>query len=173
MNTPSPASNPIPTREEFKRQVRGVWIRCGISAVVVGAVTSATAVTLALKGYSFEEILRVSTIVFQILTITAFLGVVFPAAISSLLNMSLSVEMGRQALEKTTSGVDRIEKEIGTGGSLRELISVLKDIRDQNRPKPLPARRRPEKEGDETNRFDTVGEIAHVDGSSHGDDGGK
>lgn len=134
---PPATGRELPSREEHDALIRRIWKWCIIGAVSVFAITGGITGGLYLAGHDGDKILRVSTTIFQILVLSYGMGFFVPAFCTSLLKMSLGVEMSREGLEvgkKTASHIDRLQKELETilkdareiVGPIRELVEDLK-----------------------------------------------
>lgn len=113
----------VPTREEHRRFIRRIWVLCISFAFVIFIGTGTTTFILWMAGYETEEILRVSTTVFQILILSYGMGFFVPAFLTSLIKMSLGVEMSREGLQigQQTAGILTELK--------RDLAPILSDLK--------------------------------------------
>lgn len=105
----------IPSRAEHKRFVKRVWVICNCIALVVFLVTGGTLLALFLTGNDSKSIVNTSTAVFQVLMLSYGMGFFVPAFLTSLIKMSLGVDMSRQGIEigvKTAGNLDEMRKEI-------------------------------------------------------------
>jgi len=105
----------VPTRSEHKRFVKRVWVICNVIAFIIFIISGGTVLTLFLKGLDSKTVVNVSTSVFQVLLLSYGMGFFVPAFLTSLIKMSLGVEMSRQGIEigvKTADNLDEMRKEI-------------------------------------------------------------
>jgi hypothetical protein len=105
----------VPSRAEHKRFIKRVWIICNCIAFMVFFVTGGTLCVLFLKGYDSKDIVNTSTAVFQVMMVSYGMGFFVPAFLTSLIKMSLGVEMSRRGIEigvKTAQNLDEMRQEI-------------------------------------------------------------
>lgn len=129
----------IPSRERHNLVIRRLWWWCAAGAALVFAATSAVALALYFKGHDSDKILKVSTTIFQILIMSYGIGFFVPAFTTSLLKMSLGVEMSREGLEvgkRTAKHIDHLQKELrGILTDVREIVgpvrSLIEDLKRQ------------------------------------------
>jgi len=100
----------IPTREEHDRLIRKLWVSCVVGALLVFAASGTTALTMWRLGYDSGSIQHVSTVVFQVILLPYGLGFVAPMLATSLIKMSLGVEMSRKGLEVAESTADTLDE---------------------------------------------------------------
>ena len=130
----------VPTREEHARTIRRIWTGFISMALAIFVITGGVVATLFFTGHDSKKITDVSTSVFQVLVLSYGLGFFVPAFLTSLIKMSLGVEMSRAALEigqDTSRTLEEMRDEVKplvedakeVVGAVRDLV---KDIKDQN-----------------------------------------
>lgn len=120
----------IPTRADHDRLIRKLWMGCIAGALLVFLTSGSTAITMWMLGYDSGSIQHVSTVVFQVILLPYGLGFVAPMLATSLIKMSLGVEMSRKGLEvaeKTAATLDEIKAEVMP--VVADMKAVLGDIK--------------------------------------------
>jgi len=130
----------LPTYEAHALLIRRVWRWCIVGAVLVFLVTGSTAATMFLLGYDSKTIANVSTVVFQVILLPYGLGYVAPALATSLLKMSLGVEMSRESLtlgRETSTTLTELKDDVkpilvDAKEVMGDLKSLVTDVKSQN-----------------------------------------
>jgi hypothetical protein len=121
----------IPTRAEHDRFIRLLWKWCIAVAFIMFFVTGGIVAALFLSGHDTKKVVEVSTAIFQVLMLSYGLGFFVPMLTTSLLKMSLGVEMSRKGLEigqETSQTLVKLQNEI------KPLVEDAKQIMDELRP---------------------------------------
>jgi hypothetical protein len=118
----------IPSRDEHDRFIKRIWKWCLSGACLVFAITATVTSALALLGFEAGKILTVSTIVFQILVLSYGMGFFVPAFCTSLIKMSLGVEMSRRGIEIGNDTVKTLEQITPVVEDLKGVVHSIKEI---------------------------------------------
>lgn len=127
----------VPTREEHRRFIRRLWKTCIVLATVLFVVAGVVVAGLFFAGHAPDRVVEISTAIFQVIVLSYGMGFFVPAFLTSLVKMSMGVEMSRKGLEigKTTAAILRdFQREIKplladageVVGSVRKLVEDLK-----------------------------------------------
>jgi len=120
----------IPSREDHDRLIRKLWMGCIVGALLIFVSSGTTALTMWRLGYDSGSIQHVSTVVFQVILLPYGLGFVAPMLATSLIKMSLGVEMSRRGLEvaeATAATLETIRAEVMP--AVRDAKAVLGDLK--------------------------------------------
>jgi hypothetical protein len=130
----------IPSRDDHNRFIRRIWYGCIGMALLVFILTGGVVLGLFLSGHDSKKVVEVSTSVFQVLVLSYGLGFFVPAFLTSLLKMSLGVEMSRKGLEigeETSKVLAQLQRDfVPLLKDVQEVVgsarTVIDDIRQQN-----------------------------------------
>ena len=89
----------IPTRKEHAREVRRLWVRCGVMAALILLATSGGVFALLSQGHPWSKIANICAVSFGIIILTYGVSVFIPSLFTSLKRMGLSMDLGRRGLE--------------------------------------------------------------------------
>jgi hypothetical protein len=115
----------IPTREEHRRLIRKIWMGCILLALGVFAGSGGSVLTLFLSGKPSAHIVNVSTSIFQVILLSYGLGFFVPAFLTSLVKMSLGVEMSRQTIETMQETKEAI---VPVVNDVKEVVGAFRAI---------------------------------------------
>lgn len=132
--------DPIPNREEHRRFIRRLWTICILLATSVFAATGTLIAVLFLLGHDPRRVVEISTSVFQVVVLSYGMGFFVPAFLTSLVKMSMGVEMSRRGLDigKQTAAILReFQKEIrplltDAGEVIGSVKTLVEDLKRQD-----------------------------------------
>src|SRR3989304_1065042 len=110
-----PTVGGMPTREEHSLSVRKIWIRCIVGAGISFGAMAGVAVGMVAAGYPSEKIVSIQLMIVYILIPLYAAGYMAPMLATSLMKMSLGLEMSREGLDvgkKTADHIDKLQKEL-------------------------------------------------------------
>jgi len=115
----------LPTREEHRRIIRRLWMGCIGAACAIFVVTGGVVLGLFMEGKDSKRIVEITTAIFQVLVLSYGMGFFVPAFLTSLMKMSLGVEMSREGL---SVGKQTAELLRGFAKDIKPIIHDLKEI---------------------------------------------
>jgi uncharacterized protein YoxC len=120
-----PAVGPNPLSwEAHDEGIRAVWKRCLLAAVACFGVMGGIAMVMLANGHTTEKIVSVQLMLVYLILPVYAVGFAAPMLITSLMKLSMGLEMSREGLnvgKKTAEHIDHLQK---------ELKGILTDVRD-------------------------------------------
>lgn len=105
----------IQTRAEHNREVRRLWVVCGIMATLVLLAAAGGVFALLSQGQPWSKIANICAVTFGIIILAYGISVFIPSLFTSLKRMALSMDLGRRGLEvgqQTAAVLLEVRKEI-------------------------------------------------------------
>lgn len=115
----------IPSRVEHDLFIRRIWKLCAIGATLCLVAMGGTVVVMGLLGYDSKTIANVQLIAVYIVLPAYAIGYVAPALATSLIKMSLGVEMSRRGLDVGRQTADLLD---GFSRDTKPIVEDLKNI---------------------------------------------
>jgi len=122
------SENLIPTREEHRALIWRVWRGFVIAALIAFLGMGGIAGTMLALGYGFTMVAYTLLVVIYVLIPLYALGYMGPILASSIIKMTLGIEMTRDSMDnlnRTAETIDAMQKEI------RPVVADLKEVVDE------------------------------------------
>lgn len=118
----------IPTREEHARRTRRIWVSCALATLFILVSMSSSVFALFSSGQDAFRVGAKMTIIFQIVIACGFVGFTIPLFLEQRANLALSIDMGRESLDRANEMGDKFVPAVEKLAALVEKLEPVADV---------------------------------------------